>query len=85
MESSSKPIQQRGAAFSMEEDKILCYAWLEISQDPVRGINKKRDKLWERIVAKFHEQRPSKYTGVRTSKSVQCRMGFIMKAINKYR
>ncbi|KAI7992455.1 hypothetical protein LOK49_LG12G01281 [Camellia lanceoleosa] len=75
----------RGRAFLIEEDKNLCNAWLEISQDPVRGTNQKREKLRERISAKYHELLPSYNSGSRTTKSLQCRMALIMKAINKFR
>ncbi|GMP55172.1 hypothetical protein CsSME_00020069 [Camellia sinensis var. sinensis] len=54
---------QRGPAFLIEGDKNLCNAWLEISQDPVRGTNQKKEKLWERISAKYHELLPSYNSG----------------------
>ncbi|XP_028077215.1 glutathione S-transferase T3-like [Camellia sinensis] len=75
---------QRGQAFLIEEDKNLCNAWLEISQDPIRGTNQKKEKLWERISAKYHELLPSYNSGSRTTKSLQCCMALIMKAINKF-
>ncbi|XP_020254358.1 glutathione S-transferase T3-like [Asparagus officinalis] len=75
----------RGKSFLQEEDQILCATWLEISQDPVLGSNQKKDKLWERISALFHERISNVYTGHRSPKSLSCRMQLIMKAISKFR
>ena len=75
---------QRGRAFLIEKDKNLCNAWLEISQDPVRGTNQKKEKLWEHISDKYHELLPSYNTGSQTTKSLKCRMALLMKAINKF-
>lgn len=62
METSPTSTQaQRGRAFAMEGDKILCNSWLEVSQDPVKGINQKKDRLWERIIVTFHAHWPSHY------------------------
>ncbi|KAG5565126.1 hypothetical protein RHGRI_001124 [Rhododendron griersonianum] len=85
MEVGSKSSQQRGPAFSLEEDKILCNTWLEISQDPIKGVNQKKDKLWERITATFHARRSGNYIIARSAKSLQCRMTLISKAISKFR
>ncbi|KAI8571589.1 hypothetical protein RHMOL_Rhmol01G0131700 [Rhododendron molle] len=85
MEVGAKSSQQRGPAFSLEEDKILCNTWLEISQDPIKGVNQKKDKLWERITATFHALRSGNYIIARSAKSLQCRMTLISKAISKFR
>lgn len=69
----------------MEEDKILCCAWLEVSQDPVKGANQRKEKLWERIACLYKERKPNYNSGARTTKSLQCRMALINKAINKFR
>ncbi|KAF7136313.1 hypothetical protein RHSIM_Rhsim08G0115200 [Rhododendron simsii] len=76
---------QRGRAFLVEEDKILCCAWLEVSQDPVKGANQRKEKLWEHIACLYKERKPNYNSGARTTKSLQCRMALINKAINKFR
>ncbi|KAH7860469.1 hypothetical protein Vadar_013794 [Vaccinium darrowii] len=43
MGSSKKP--PRGANFTMEEDKMLVSAWLNISMDPVQGNNQKKNYI----------------------------------------
>ncbi|XP_020272029.1 glutathione S-transferase T3-like [Asparagus officinalis] len=75
----------RGKSFLQEEDQVLCATWLEISQDPVMGSNQKKDKLWERISALFHERISNICNAQRTPKSLSCRMQLIMKAISKFR
>ncbi|KAK3183020.1 hypothetical protein Dsin_030306 [Dipteronia sinensis] len=75
----------RGKAFSIDEDKLLCQVYLEITQDPVIGINQKKDKLWEHINNVFHSRRLSYCTEDRTPKSLSCQMSTIMKAVSKFR
>ncbi|XP_020258382.1 glutathione S-transferase T3-like [Asparagus officinalis] len=49
------------------------------------GSNQKKDKMWERISALFHERISNICTPQRTPKSLSCRMQLIMKAISKFR
>ncbi|KAF8398312.1 hypothetical protein HHK36_017239 [Tetracentron sinense] len=84
-QSSGAKSTTRGRAFSIEEDKILCKTWLEISQNLIPGANQKKDKLWERIFEIFESRRPNYGQAPRTLKSLQCRMCSIMKVINKFR
>ena len=37
----------------MEEDQILCNAWLEVSQNPIYGINKKKKINYGSVFMKF--------------------------------
>ena len=59
MSSSGNRNISRGKSFSIEEDIILCNAWIEISQDPIHGNNQKKDKLWSRISEVFENLRPN--------------------------
>ena len=34
-----KKVARRGSGFSKEEDKIICSAFLNISKDPITGVN----------------------------------------------
>ncbi|XP_073019453.1 uncharacterized protein [Primulina eburnea] len=47
---------KRGAAFSIEEDKLLVMAYLDVSQNLIIGINQSRDRLWSRVAATYNEQ-----------------------------
>ncbi|XP_072961168.1 uncharacterized protein [Typha angustifolia] len=46
----------RGKSFNHQEDQVLCLSRLEVSQDPILGTNKTKDKLWERITSVYHEK-----------------------------
>ncbi|XP_073278626.1 uncharacterized protein [Primulina huaijiensis] len=47
---------KRGAAFSIEEDKLLVMAYLDVSQNPIIGINQSRDSS---CVSQVELSRPS--------------------------
>lgn len=76
---------QRGKGFLIDEDKTLCEVYLEVTQDPIIGVNQKKDKLWERISVLFHSRRPSFCNENRTPRSLSCRFSAITKATNKFR
>ena len=40
--------------FGCDEDRRLCVAWVDITQDPITGNNQKRDDLWVKIANKFN-------------------------------
>ena len=40
--------------FSSAEDKRLCVAWTDITQDPIKGNNQKREDLWKAIAGEFN-------------------------------
>ncbi|XP_028124012.1 glutathione S-transferase T3-like [Camellia sinensis] len=44
---SKKP--QRGGNFTIEEDKLLVSAWLNISLDAIHGNEQKRSTYWKRV------------------------------------
>lgn len=75
----------RGQAFSPKEDQALCYAWLEVSEDPVTGSNQKEQKMWERISTIFHNTRPQTCVGQRTPKSLSCRWSLLVSKTSKFR
>ncbi|KAK8934015.1 Mitochondrial arginine transporter BAC2 [Platanthera zijinensis] len=75
----------RGQAFSPKEDQALCYAWLEVSEDPVMGSNQKEQRMWERISIIFHNTRPQTCVGQRTPKSLSCRWSLLASKTSKFR
>ena len=54
---STRPNQKRSKNFSEEEDKLLVAAWLNVSIDPVRGVNQTRGAFWKRISDFFHSNK----------------------------
>ncbi|XP_073024008.1 uncharacterized protein [Primulina eburnea] len=75
---------KRGAAFSIEEDKLLVMAYLDVSQNPIIGINQSRDRLWSRVTATYNEQLASNSTEPRTTKALQCRWFNINKIFQNF-
>jgi hypothetical protein len=41
-----KKVSQRTVSYITKEDKLLCNAWIEISQDPLCGAEQKRFSYW---------------------------------------
>ncbi|XP_073038245.1 uncharacterized protein [Primulina eburnea] len=75
---------KRGAAFSIEEDKLLVMAYLDVSQNPIIGINQSRDRLWSRVAATYNEQLAGNSTEPRTTKALQCRWFNINKIVQNF-
>ncbi|XP_075500060.1 glutathione S-transferase T3-like [Primulina tabacum] len=74
---------KRGVVFSIEEDKLLVMN-LDVSQNPIIGINQSRDKLWSRVAFTYNEQLTGKSTEPRIIKALQCRWFNINKIVQKF-
>ncbi|KNE98113.1 hypothetical protein PSTG_08575 [Puccinia striiformis f. sp. tritici PST-78] len=79
----------------IEEDKALCTAWLETTQDPIIGNGQKSDTFWERIhkyyadlVEKVNKQKKNvksfNQIAICSVGSVECCWGHILKFVNKF-
>ncbi|XP_004309421.1 PREDICTED: uncharacterized protein LOC101314716 [Fragaria vesca subsp. vesca] len=77
-----KVVQQKGN-FSIQEDELLCHIYLEISQDPIDGVNQKKDKVWARITELWNQDKDENQT--RTSKSLQSRFVDLTYCVSKFR
>ncbi|XP_073300252.1 uncharacterized protein [Primulina huaijiensis] len=75
---------KRGAAFSIEEDILLVMAYLDVSQNPIIGINQSRDRLWSLVAATYNEQLAGNSTEPRTTKALQCRWFNINKIVQNF-
>ncbi|XP_073121825.1 uncharacterized protein [Henckelia pumila] len=73
----------RYASYSFQEDIHLCHVYLDISQDPIIGINQSRNQLWDRVGQRYNNSRAPDITEVRNKRSVQSRMGLILSEISK--
>nr|XP_011459693.1 PREDICTED: uncharacterized protein LOC105350044 [Fragaria vesca subsp. vesca] len=74
----------KGKNFTIEEDQLLCHIYLDVSQDPIHGVNQKKDKIWERITTLWNQQKPHQYE-VRSSYSLQSRFSNLSYVISKFR
>ena len=90
MSSSSKLVEKslntlRSASYSTEEDRSLCHVFLDVSQNPIIGINQSSLQFWSRIEVEYHKLLQVHITNVRPRRSLQTRMQTIMVAIGKLR
>lgn len=73
---------KRQIFFSKAEDLTLCDAYLEITQDPIIGVDQSRDCYWKRINAYFHANKTEDLD--RTQGSLQHRWAVIQEQMNKF-
>ncbi|XP_073273323.1 uncharacterized protein [Primulina huaijiensis] len=73
----------RTTSYSYQEDIRLCHVYLDISQDPIIGINQSRNQFWSRVEQSYNNSRAPDMTEVRNKRSMQSRMGLILAAIIK--
>ncbi|XP_062104659.1 uncharacterized protein LOC133815910 [Humulus lupulus] len=80
---SFKMTSIRTSSYSIEEDVHLCHVYLDISQNPIIGINQSRDQMWARVELAYHSGQFSSQP--RPRRSLQTRMTTILAAISKLR
>ncbi|KAG0531891.1 hypothetical protein BDA96_04G061300 [Sorghum bicolor] len=49
--------KRRSKNFTIKEDEMLVSSWLNVSLDPVRGVNQSKDTYWKRIHNYFHSKK----------------------------
>lgn len=74
----------RSISYSHAEDQHLCRVYLDISQNPIVGINQTKDKFWKRIAIAYHAIEPFA-SQERPLRSLESRMGAILKATSFFR
>lgn len=79
---SSCEKQQCGSNFTIEEDKLLVSAWLNISMDPVTGTDQNKTTFWQRVEELFHQSK--KGGSNRTENSLMNRWSTIQFSTNKF-
>jgi hypothetical protein len=52
-----KRVSRRGTPFTKEEDNVLCSAFLNISKDPITGVNQIIEAYYKRIYDYYHEHK----------------------------
>jgi hypothetical protein len=45
---------KRGPNFIDADDKVLCKAFMSVSEDPIKGADRRKDEFWEEISQKFN-------------------------------
>ncbi|PUZ40044.1 hypothetical protein GQ55_9G392300 [Panicum hallii var. hallii] len=77
-----KKVARRGSGFSKEEDKIICSAFLNISKDPITGVNQSSGGYYKRIHDYYKQHKPE--GSERSQIAIQHRWAAIQKAVNKF-
>ncbi|XP_066323620.1 glutathione S-transferase T3-like [Miscanthus floridulus] len=77
-----KNMSRRGAAFTKEEDVVVCLAFLNVSKDPIIGVNQTSCDYYKRMHDYFNEHKPegSNHSQI----AIQHRWALIQKAMNKF-
>ena len=66
-------MSRRGGGFTKEEDAIICSAFLNVSKDPITGVNQSSGGYYKRMHLYYEGQL-----------AVQGRWGTIQKALNRF-
>ncbi|XBH69162.1 hypothetical protein VPH35_097130 [Triticum aestivum] len=86
-EAQKKRKSIRTGSYTQDEDKLICQAWMEISQDPRTGALQKGIVFWTRVHKTFHERKmfePYQITSNYGIGSIQKRWLFIQQECKKY-
>ncbi|KAL1225238.1 Glutathione S-transferase T3 [Cardamine amara subsp. amara] len=75
---------KRSASYSIEEDILLCHVYLDVSQNPIIGINQSGDMFWSRVKTEFDKSNIAR-TQERPRRSLQSRMSVLLTACSKLR
>ena len=79
---SVKGSKKRSKNFSKDEDEMLVSAWLNVSLDPVHGVDQSRSTYWKRIYDYFHINKT--FDSDRTQSSLMSRWSGILHDVNLY-
>lgn len=79
---ATKSSQRRTKNFSNQEDLLLVSAWLNISIDPIQGVNQSQGTYWERIYDYFHTNK--EFDSTHTVVSLVNRCSTILHDVNAF-
>ncbi|KAK6164230.1 hypothetical protein DH2020_001094 [Rehmannia glutinosa] len=77
--------RSRSASYNRNEDIHLCLVYLDISQNPIIGINQSKDQFWSRVEESYNSTKPYTIVQERSKRSLQCRMQVILQVVSKFR
>ncbi|KNZ51696.1 hypothetical protein VP01_3858g1 [Puccinia sorghi] len=78
---TEEPKAPRQCNYTEAEDFQLCTTWLDITQDPIIGINKTGDGFWAQVCEKYLQEIPDP---IQTPIGLRSRWGTLQAAINKF-
>ncbi|KAL0735342.1 hypothetical protein Bca4012_011552 [Brassica carinata] len=74
----------RSLSYSIDEDMHLCHVYLDVSQNPIIGINQSKDQFWARVETEYQKSEIFSHQP-RPRRSLQTRMTTILSAVSKLR
>jgi hypothetical protein len=83
--STTKSSQGRSKNFREDEDKLLVSAWLNVSMDPIQGVDQTQGTFWKRIHAYFHANKNFTFESTRSESSLMNRWSRIQHDVNLFR
>ena len=48
---------QRSSSYTHEEDMHLCHVYLDVSQNPIIGINQSSNQFWSRVEVDYNSSK----------------------------
>ncbi|TVU26563.1 hypothetical protein EJB05_29116 [Eragrostis curvula] len=72
----------RSKSYSVDEDTLLVSAWLNVSLDPIQGVDQSRSTYWKRIYDYFHANKT--FDSDRTQGSLMNRWSGIQHDVNAF-
>ena len=76
---------QCSSSYTLEEDMHLCHVYLDVSRNPIIGINQSSDQFWSKVELDYNSSKAEFLTQDRNKRSLQSRMQVIIKVIGKLR
>ncbi|KAL6907953.1 hypothetical protein ACP4OV_002123 [Aristida adscensionis] len=77
-----RKVSRRGSGFTKAEDEVLCSAFLNVSKDPITGVNQSQGGYYKRLHDYYNTFKPEGSN--RSQLAVQHRWGTIQRAVNKF-
>jgi len=82
VEAIGKGIPKRTKNFTIDEDEQFVKSWLNVSLDPVKGVDQSRTTYWKRIHAHFHAHKD--FSSDRSQGSLMNRWSGIQHDVNLF-
>ncbi|KVH89361.1 hypothetical protein Ccrd_008648, partial [Cynara cardunculus var. scolymus] len=79
--------KRSAAEYIKDEDKLLCQVYMQIAQDPIKGVYQTSDQFWSRVEGTYNNEKDTTWTvhpkRSLQSRSLQSRVLLIEKATRK--
>ena len=75
-------MSSRSSGYSPAEDVMLCQIYMDISQDPIVGVNQSATRFWSRVEETYNANKQETWEH-RSRRSLQARVQTIEKATQK--